>query len=152
MAGGCGGAARSLLRLCAALLLALGLAMCVASAVLYAQWRAQASAGASGAPGDASNSQGAPWFLYCTFGAGGAPLRSRWRRMMRSVLLRRAGAHAGVPCGTAYVSVTALFGLLGASPHRPRCLNTHVGLLVAGMVPQARRGCAVTPRCTHASK
>ena len=87
MAGGCGGAARSLLRLCAALLLALGLAMCVASAVLYAQWRAQASAGASGAPGEASNAQqGAPWFLYCTFGAGGAPLRSRRRRVLRSAL------------------------------------------------------------------
>jgi hypothetical protein len=72
-----------LLRLCAALLLALGLAMCIASAVLFAQWRAQASAGASGASGADDDAQrGAPWFLYCTFGAGGAPFRSVTQRCM----------------------------------------------------------------------
>ena len=81
--GGCSRAARSLLRLCAALLLALGLAMCIASAVLFAQWRAQASAAAAGASGADDDAQrGVPWFLYCTFGAGGAAGRSRMQRRM----------------------------------------------------------------------
>lgn len=70
MAGGsgCGSVARTLLRLCAALLLALGVAMCAASAALFAQWRAQA-----GADTPSASANAVPWFLYCTFGAGGAP-------------------------------------------------------------------------------
>jgi len=69
----CGSAARLLLRLCNALLLALGTAMCAVSATLYAQWRAQSASAPASVPaterGDPSD---APWFLYLLFAAGGA--------------------------------------------------------------------------------
>lgn len=137
-AGGCGSVARALLRLCAALLLALGLAMCAASATLFAQWRTQAGAGTP----PSADATAVPWFLYCTFGAGGAPLRgcASSNTLYRVARARFPAFSAPLtrPFGSVCHFHGCLWGMMGASPRRPRCLNAHVGMLVAGMVPQAR--------------